>query len=272
MNGILSADTLFHFTGKKEYLLNILANGFYPRACMENLEFAYEEKYRNSFAPTEVAIPMVCFCDTPLSQIGTHVKEFGRYAIGMSKEWGRSAGINPVMYELPDSNPIKLLRSLLDKSIRYMIGQYFEPEGDNISKIGEEIQYFLNCFLKPYEGNKWNNESNEFDGKLVKFYDEREWRYVPGLKELKVKNIKPFLRKNDFLINDIKQEYNRQLQIFKLGFRPEELKYIIVNTESEVLEIAKAVLQIKDRLGYTEDDKKLLLTKIISIEKIMNDI
>ena len=104
-----SANTLLHFTRNAENLINILIDGFYPRCCMENLEFIYNHG-TDQLATTGFAIPMVCFCDIPLSQISNHVEKYGGYALGLSKEWGESNGINPVMYELPNSNAIETIR------------------------------------------------------------------------------------------------------------------------------------------------------------------
>jgi hypothetical protein len=94
----ISANTLFHFTSKLDYITNILTNEFTPRYCMESFGYLNEE---NNLL--EIALPMVCFCDIPLSQIRNHIKNYGGYAIGLLKEWGISNGINPVMYSLPDS-------------------------------------------------------------------------------------------------------------------------------------------------------------------------
>ncbi|PIU57160.1 MAG: hypothetical protein COS88_01980 [Chloroflexi bacterium CG07_land_8_20_14_0_80_51_10] len=57
----LSADTLFHFTKSQDDLISILTNEFEPRYCIENLGFQTENQ-------ENLAIPMVCFCDLPLSQ------------------------------------------------------------------------------------------------------------------------------------------------------------------------------------------------------------
>ena len=43
MSSNISAKTLFHFTQNSENLINILIDGFYPRCCMENLEFIYKQ-------------------------------------------------------------------------------------------------------------------------------------------------------------------------------------------------------------------------------------
>lgn len=77
----LSANTLFHFTNNIDNIINILTNEFSPRYCMESFEFL-------GGCDLEIAIPMVCFCDIPLSQIKNHIENYGGYAIGLSKEWG----------------------------------------------------------------------------------------------------------------------------------------------------------------------------------------
>ena len=102
---IISANTLFHFTRTKETLLSILETGFRPA-------------YSTEFGPAtngrivECEIPMVCFCDLPLSSLDKHInghhwrynnKEekflgYGKYGLGMSKIWGTEQQLNPVTY------------------------------------------------------------------------------------------------------------------------------------------------------------------------------
>jgi hypothetical protein len=59
-------------------------------------------------------------------------------------------------------------------------------------------------------------------------------------------------------------------QHFKLGFKSEDIKYIIVEKENEVLEMVKMVEKIKGNY-YKEDDVRLLATKIISVERLYDD-
>lgn len=266
----ISANTLLHFTEKKEHLINILCNGFYPSYCIENVDFFYKEKYRGGFAPTEIAIPMVCFCDIPLSQIEIHVENYGGYALGLTKEWGIKNGINPVMYESPESNPIRKIRESLDKTFKYLFGQYIESEeGHILQALGNELLFFL-FYLKPYKGKKWDQNKSEFIGEEIKFYNEREWRYIPEYNEFKEKSVKSYITKNDYLDKDSKNAYNSKLQsLFNLSFTPKDIKYIIVEKEVEVLEMVKKVEEIKQH--FTADDKKLLCTKIVSLERISED-
>ena len=86
----ISANTLFHFTSSLDNLTGILINDFYPRYCLEDFSDFLEHKYR-------IAIPMVSFCDIPLSQIHNHIKYYGGYALGLKKEWGRRNKISPII-------------------------------------------------------------------------------------------------------------------------------------------------------------------------------
>ena len=84
MKETISSNCLFHFTNSAENLLNILENEFNPRYCLENLKFLdFSPKMTDYF---EIAIPMVCFCDIPLSKIKTHISIYGNYGIGMKKK------------------------------------------------------------------------------------------------------------------------------------------------------------------------------------------
>ena len=66
------ADSFYHFTPKKEHLFSIIENGFYPRYCIENYDYLLR-KYKHD--PT-IAIPMVCFCDIPITFIEGHVENY----------------------------------------------------------------------------------------------------------------------------------------------------------------------------------------------------
>lgn len=108
---ILTANTLFHFTGSdkekgKNALMNILGTGFRPTYSSEFGEESIGGTLKN------LLIPMVCFCDLPLSKLDKHMngyewnyngkdcstKGYGEYGLGMSKDWAKSKLLNPVTY------------------------------------------------------------------------------------------------------------------------------------------------------------------------------
>ena len=57
---------------------------------------------------------------------------------------------------------------------------------------------------------------------------------------------------------------------FSLSFEPKDIKYIIVNKESEIHEMLKKVIKIKGG-KFSYDDVQILTTRIISMEQIIED-
>lgn len=75
-----SANTLFKYTKKLKYLLEILDTLYIsPRYLYEDFSFL------RIYGLKEIAIPMICFCDIPISKVGKHVEKFGGYGIGLDK-------------------------------------------------------------------------------------------------------------------------------------------------------------------------------------------
>jgi hypothetical protein len=158
----LSPDALFHFTPSFDNLIGILENHFYPQYC-------YEEFIGG-------AIPMVCFCDIRLSQVKTHIKTYGYYGLGMSKEWASRNKLNPVLYYTKNS---QLSHNIKDISLSY-ISMCGELEKQNIKTkeilknridMGGSLISIL-LYLKPYSGTLYRN--GQVVKKNIRFYDERE--------------------------------------------------------------------------------------------------
>ena len=80
---VVSSNTLFHFTKDLDTIKNILSDGlFWPIYCIEYDKGPNVDGTFNAF-------PMVCFCDIPLSQISEHLLDYGKYGIGINKQWGK---------------------------------------------------------------------------------------------------------------------------------------------------------------------------------------
>ncbi len=93
----LSSNTLIHFTANKEALKGILADNFKLKYCKEVLNWGDK-------SPMELYVPMVSFCDIPLSQIKEHISRYGHYGIGLTREWAVANKLNPVLYIQPGSS------------------------------------------------------------------------------------------------------------------------------------------------------------------------
>jgi hypothetical protein len=112
-----------------------------------------------------------CFCDIPLSQVAEHMDKYGHYGLGLKKSWDIAKGITPVMYVHEQSPPahraaraVQLLRQLHERSA-----------ADHLKNPAMDVGQLI-YLLKPYRGVLKPHGHSPRD---VRFYDEREWRYLP---------------------------------------------------------------------------------------------
>jgi hypothetical protein len=264
----ISADTLFHFTKSRSNIISILQHHFNPHYCKENIRLASNANDQEFF------LPMVSFCDIPLSQIHNHVAEYGPYAIGLTKEWAREKGIAPVAYIYPGS----LFAGCIEKICNYSntIDNILENDllqlhdSENTKVALQELRTNLNYLrlnIKHYDGMQPSK-----NGAVCKFkyYDEREWRFIPSISLFTSREIWGYVPADDPMLAENLRIGNERLAEFcRLKFTPQDIRYIIVQNESEILEIAKDIMKIKE--GYPDDERLLLLTRIISVERICND-
>ncbi len=249
---VISSNSLFHFTAEKKNLLGILEKEFLPRYSFENVKLK-SDSFRPGMAQ---AIPMICFCDISLSQIQNHIKEYGNYGIGMTKEWGIRKKLNPVIYLNSDSYISNSIHDLTTSILDLLDGECTEP----LKNTSDKFMNLLN-FIKPYEGTSFKNPKN-----IVRFYDEKEWRFVPEISfdERSSLSLEEF---NDTTIINIE---NSKIENHKLTFNINDIKYIFINSNSEIHEFVEAIQNIKGS-RYTRKEVEILTTKITTIENLKED-
>ena len=264
----LSSTTLFHFTPKMEYLKSILKNGFSPRYCREKyLPGAGNESIE------EIAIPMVCFCDIPLSQITEHSQFYGSYGIGLSKEWIFENQIAPVQYSYENSNPILMLKEAMSnfKKIEDLFEISDKEDDENLpfekystyTKIIQSVTY-QTFFTKKFEGDTLDKNGNLI---FKKFYDEKEWRYIPSPKLVCGSDYLLYIDENFETIIPVQNELiSKHIQ---LKIEPKDIKFILVKNLDEKEEIFKFIPEIFKNRPYL--DIINLQTKIIDLESIKED-
>ncbi len=260
----ISSDTLFHFTCNIDHVRGILEDEFRPHLSLEDLPWVERTGIK-------LAIPMVSFCDIPLSQTLGHMQYYGSYGIGLSKSWGQRNGVTPVLYTYKDSPLTASFNHCYAWAIKKLSnvqGPYLTMQEIDLSKeLAEHHQSLLRilCFLKLYEGPLRRGDQT-FPN--VRFYDEREWRFVPQLRE-------PLSRylltekgyNNTTTLADATSEIQTQSRI---SFEPPDIKYIIISKNEEILPMIKMIEEIKgDR--YSEDEIKVLSSRIIPAEQIASD-
>ena len=277
----LSSNSLFHFTRSATSLINILKKGFFPKYCLENysmfdLGFKTEdvEKFDEPADKfKELAVPMVCFCDLPLSKIKHHTSLYGSYGIGLTKDWGNKNGVSPVLYFDSKSETIKGIQDAI-----FYLNELNSPEqtqipGDSIITAAPFIAPLLKItrflrFVKPYSGKFWR-QGSYIDN--VRFYDEREWRYVPDIRPAEDKL--PLWIDKEIYTNEVsKADLDSKLEQsdrFHLRFDPDDVKYIIVEKEDHIIAIIET-LESMDSI-YSMNTIKKLTSRVITQRQIQDD-
>jgi len=253
---LISSNTLFHFTSTLDNLIGILLNEFRPRLSVESFDYVAQHLPPDS-VDRESGIPMVCFCDIPLSQVGKHMEHYGSYGIGLDKDWGIAKGISPVFYTHPRSPGTLSAAQLVALLSSLHLDSAPDEQKERALLAGQLIYFF-----KPYKGDLVRPDGVRSE---VRFYDEREWRYIPP----DVERI-PAISRAD-LADPVKSKEARLATdaLPPLSFEPKDINYILVEREDEVLPMYYALRRIKAK--YSEAEKDTLVTKLISAERIRAD-
>lgn len=234
----LSSSSIIHFTKTSESILGILENNFKLFYCREKIFF--------SDGPVDFRVPMVSFCDIPLSEIKDHISKYGRYGIGLTKEWAERKGLNPLLYVVKNSNLAQSFRSAF-------LGHASKNDGDGLIDL---VRYFKN-----YEGPLARQDVSL---PRYRFSDEREWRYVP----------KPDADCNMFLLENSSveevQSANKKLESLRLTFEPNDIKYIIIQSDDEIPMFVEFLKRVKGKYSYADVER--LTTRILTAEQIFDDI
>ena len=241
----LSSNSIIHLTDKKNFLEGIIKEGFKIRLCKENIILNEE--------PIEFRVPMVSFCDIPLSQIKDHIEKYGDYGIGLTKEWAQRKGLNPVLYVETNSHLSKSLSSLIN---RFLFG------GGTLKEEKESIDMLR--YLKNYQGDLTRKTETKAD---YRFSDEREWRFVPDHNTPCV-----FLMGSKLSISDESWEKSRtQLDKLVLKFEPNDIKYIIIKDDNEISYFVNFLRNDIEK-HHKPHDIDRLSTRILTSKQIMTDV
>jgi len=250
----VSANTLFHFTSIKGLTGILSSSGFYCQYSDEHFENILPSKSHYRFT----YIPMISFCDLTIMQLSNdsvHRKNFGEFGIGLTKEWGIRNGVSPVMYVHRESQQTKRLQRLI-RALRNIHKGISDNE--TIDGIQQEmIDSFK--YIKPYIGN-WQ-KGKRVRNKII-FYNEREWRYSPLLKQHAV--LSGVFKENR---NEVKK-INNELKKNVIKFEVKDVKFIVIRNKKNIPVIAKVINEIPE---ISDTQKNELITKIITFEEIRED-
>ena len=242
----LSSNSIIHFTNSKEALKGILGNNFKLSYCSELLSL--------NDTTINFAAPMVSFCDIPLSQVKNHITKYGAYGIGLTKKWAEKQKLNPVFY-------IEKHSTLAQRYVNIYI-EYIINSKKSIFDLDEKEKSIVDIlrYMKNYQ-NDLIRGGNIY--KDYRFSDEREWRYV-----LDYNAVTQFIYSLDEHYN--KETANKEIDEYRLEFEPNDIKYVIIQNESEIPEFLDLFRTTKGK-KYSYHDVERLMTRIITTEQIVED-
>ena len=246
----VNANSLFKYTDKIEYLIEILENkAIVP---LYNLEYLH---YLSIPGIDSIVFPMVCFCDVPLIKASYHAESYGQYGIGFYKD---------KILKLDVSQPIHYIQS--NSPLMKDFKQAFEASLNNNEKDSALKDYLLSTllYMKPTVGfnDRTNNTKN--------LHDECEWRYIPDKKEFENNDLDLILSGTKSN-NKSKKEYLTILKKYPntwLRFDWNFVKYIIVPDELEMNKIIDVILKLS---GISDKDRYKLITKIVILKNVKED-
>lgn len=297
-----SANTLFHFMSKSEYLKFILMKkAIVPRYCIENIE--YLGLHAGSTIFKEVAILQKCFCDIPfhkltdnfelkaagekydsltneekllLTRNNTHPDYYGKFAIAFSKKWGEDRKLQPVHYLNEKSYYTSEFAKLVNR-VLFM---------ENLSDAYADDILARLAYIKPLRGVMQRTiRRAKSDRVKIEFYknfhDEQEWRYVPEPDVLAAAKMECMIANPNLLllhtrVSDINESLSaEEYRPLWLKYNYDDIRYIIVPDLHARIEIIDTIMKIPDE-QFDENSqaliqKYILISKILVLEEIRKD-
>lgn len=243
----ISTNSIIHYTDSFNTLISILREGFKIKYCVEKLKLGPD-------GTSNAAHPMISFCDIPLSDSKQHFDAYGRYGIGLTKNWAVKNGVNPVLYI--DHN------SLFAISLYELIKERRKKDTNLTTDQRKQILQ-IKGYAKNYSGHL---KRKSVDNSNYKFYDEREWRLIPRSLDM---NNAPFSLDLGFYEKN-KVRCNERIADRRFTFKSTDISYIIVEYTSEIPKMINFI-----REDYSEKctakELDILFSKICSTEQIIAD-
>jgi hypothetical protein len=267
MSRNLSSSNLFHFTKKNSLKLILKNKLFYALYSEEDVFKIIFDKDNEQ----PQYIPMVCFCNIPLTMIEKHSLDYYPYGIGLKSKWIIENKINPVLYSYSQSAISNFYNDTESQSNYFFtkFDSYFQslfPNLENldvsendfkvwlesINESTEKIEILKNLFeyrkrifrlyrvtfkkpllfFKPLSGkNKKKKDTS--------YYDEKEWRYVPQLNDFE--NIT--ISKKKIEEDGLQFEINGVSKLLK---SKKELNKSILNNSLKNFESYKLTFELSD--------------------------
>lgn len=204
---------------------------------------------------------MSCFCDIHFNKLNHHVHKYGAYGIGLNKQWGIEQGIQPIHYINSDSQLCNDFSTAFNNAL--------ENTKENSSPFKILKSYVLHhlMYMKPIDGEMPINK-DEIEER--NFHDEKEWRYIPNFNnaDTQLPQIVFPPRINHGSLTSYSDGIKTKPELW-LHFEYENIKYIIVSTQEERIELIDFIV---NDLEIPQETQYILFSKILVFEELGEDI
>ena len=215
----LSSNILWHQTDFKTLKKIIRSKHL---VCSYSLETFLDREHK-------LAFPMISLSDIPVADINEYMGQYGGCLIGFSRGWVIENGFNPVWYCEKNNQALKEHKKQLYRTFN------IDANNKSANKLTWlALQY--GAYIKDIEG-PLHVKSKNVTYANYRFYDEREYRYVPDFMTLLNKEIQPALFEEDYC--KYKKEKGNGLIDHSVPFSFNDIKMLIVKTDNQVTEIKK---------------------------------
>ena len=183
-------DGLYHCTSLNALTSIFQSRAFLPFFCLEEASYLMNS-IRFAFA-------VVCFADLRRSELKEHMTNFSSEVyVKMSKDWAIRKNVSPVTYYSEKSTlSSAIYRALIDYAVK--------------RRKELEIFYPVNLMLgllKQYRGHYYDKNLKTFSSREVCFYLEREWRYLPLVKNGEAY----YMEESDFMNESLRRAKQQEL-------------------------------------------------------------
>jgi hypothetical protein len=271
----ITANALFNFMREYSFLEKIIYDmAISPRYYPEDVR--YLNLKRGSKDLTEWYIPMTCFCDIPLHQIGYHAegnsmclndKGYGKFSIAFHKEFGIRKGIQPIHYLNNKSIQVGELTTALNVLIN-KDSSTSEVNGILTNFIFEYIR-----MIKPYTGTmKRRNKDNNVIEITKNFQDEHEWRYIPKLNPRELPLM--LVEEEEIRAEEINRIYTNSIPQTRDGvlkFDVEDVRYLFVDTVQHRDRLIQFIRGKRRGKRLSSQEKDILISKIMVYDELKED-
>lgn len=206
--------SVIHFTKEFDTLKSILSESSF------RLKYCREVFYLGENIASSAVHPMVSFSECLVKTIDKKNITYGKFGIGLKREWVTRKRLHPVLYMDNNSHIAEALANLLNARRK-------RAKIELAPRVRHSIMV-IKCFTKNAHGYNSNSKINDFN-----FKAEKEWRYVPTKSQINDN----LISQNKRLYDNRPSFYNNKLKDFPLKFKMTDIEYIFVETNRQRDEI-----------------------------------